>query len=260
MTKCLIALGSNLGDRAATLDAAIAALAGAPGVESVQASAWQLTLPVGGDASQRRVSQRGGDRGDFARRGGLARAACSKSKRSTAASDTSAGADRTLDLDLLLYGDAVIDTPTLTVPHPRMSFRRFVLEPAVEIAGDMVHPTIGWTLERLLDHLDVGIRLRRHRVAGRLRLASNWRRPLSKRYARLRPSSVDARFGRRRRPPGWRFRMATCRRASEADDPARRPVGERAGPRPDAANRCRDRPQRTSNATLSRRSRRFGLV
>jgi 2-amino-4-hydroxy-6-hydroxymethyldihydropteridine diphosphokinase len=42
------------------------------------------------------------------------------------------------------------------VPHPRMSFRRFVLEPAAEIAARMVHPTIGWTLERLLDHLDAG--------------------------------------------------------------------------------------------------------
>jgi 7,8-dihydro-6-hydroxymethylpterin-pyrophosphokinase len=64
--------------------------------------------------------------------------------------------DRTLDLDLLLFGDEVIDSPTLTVPHPRMSFRRFVLEPAVEIAGDMVHPTIGWPLERLLDQMDCG--------------------------------------------------------------------------------------------------------
>jgi 2-amino-4-hydroxy-6-hydroxymethyldihydropteridine diphosphokinase len=50
----------------------------------------------------------------------------------------------------------VIESPMLTLPHPRMSFRRFVLEPAVEIAGDMLHPTIGWPLERLLDHLDSG--------------------------------------------------------------------------------------------------------
>ena len=64
--------------------------------------------------------------------------------------------DRTLDLDLLLYGEVVTDTPSLTLPHPRMSFRRFVLEPAVEIAPEMVLPTIGWTLERLLAHLDEG--------------------------------------------------------------------------------------------------------
>jgi hypothetical protein len=64
--------------------------------------------------------------------------------------------NRTLDLDLLLYDDCVIDAASLTIPHPRMSFRRFVLEPAADIAGQMLHPTIRWTLERLLRHLDSG--------------------------------------------------------------------------------------------------------
>ena len=50
-------------------------------------------------------------------------------------------AARTLDIDLLLYGDEVIETPMLTVPHPRMSFRRFVLEPAAEIAPRMFIPS-----------------------------------------------------------------------------------------------------------------------
>ncbi len=61
---------------------------------------------------------------------------------------------RLIDLDLLLYGDRVIVRPELQVPHPRMAFRRFVLEPAVEVAPDMTHPLIGWTVERLLDHLN----------------------------------------------------------------------------------------------------------
>ncbi|MGH9654025.1 MAG: 2-amino-4-hydroxy-6-hydroxymethyldihydropteridine diphosphokinase [Bryobacteraceae bacterium] len=47
---------------------------------------------------------------------------------------------RTLDIDLLLFGDVVIDTPRLTVPHPRMLERRFVLEPLAEIAPDLRHP------------------------------------------------------------------------------------------------------------------------
>ena len=63
-------------------------------------------------------------------------------------------AARTLDIDLLLYGDEVIETPQLTVPHLRMTFRRFVLEPAAEIAPRMIHPVIGWPIERLLLHLD----------------------------------------------------------------------------------------------------------
>ena len=54
----------------------------------------------------------------------------------------------------MLYGDAVIETPVLTVPHLRMTFRRFVLEPAAEVAPKEIHPVIGWPIERLLMHLN----------------------------------------------------------------------------------------------------------
>jgi 2-amino-4-hydroxy-6-hydroxymethyldihydropteridine diphosphokinase len=63
-------------------------------------------------------------------------------------------AARTLDIDLLLYGSEVVETDMLILPHLRMSFRRFVLEPAVEVAAKMIHPTIGWPIERLLLHLE----------------------------------------------------------------------------------------------------------
>ena len=59
-------------------------------------------------------------------------------------------APRTLDLDLIVYGDAVITTPGLTVPHPRFRERRFVLEPLVEIAPDWVDPVTGKTIAELL--------------------------------------------------------------------------------------------------------------
>jgi 2-amino-4-hydroxy-6-hydroxymethyldihydropteridine diphosphokinase len=155
MTKCLIALGSNLGDRAAMLDDAIAALAESPGVASVRPSSWQMTLPVGGSEEQPSYLN------------GAAILEVSREATDLLAMlhsiETEHGrvrgerwGDRTLDLDLLLFGEAIIDKPSLTVPHPRMSFRRFVLEPAVEIAAGMVHPTIGWTLAALLDQLDSG--------------------------------------------------------------------------------------------------------
>ena len=65
-------------------------------------------------------------------------------------------ASRTVDLDLLLYDQQIIEGQgtDLCVPHPRMSFRRFVLEPAVGIAGDMLHPKSGLNLKQLLVHLD----------------------------------------------------------------------------------------------------------
>lgn len=61
---------------------------------------------------------------------------------------------RKIDLDLLLFGLLELDSESLTLPHPRMSFRRFVLEPAKEIAGDLVHASSGLTIDQLLAALD----------------------------------------------------------------------------------------------------------
>lgn len=60
---------------------------------------------------------------------------------------------RTLDLDLLLYGDLVLDEPGLSIPHPRMHQRRFVLEPLAEIAGDLTHPVAMASVDSLLARL-----------------------------------------------------------------------------------------------------------
>jgi 2-amino-4-hydroxy-6-hydroxymethyldihydropteridine diphosphokinase len=152
MATALIALGSNLGDRQRNLDDAVAQLGRQPNIVVLATSRWRETKPIGGPAEQ----------GEFLNGAALLGTSLTPQQLhavlqqiETAAGRTreSRWAPRTLDLDLLLYDDLVIDTPELTLPHPRMSFRRFVIEPAAEIAPDMRHPMFGWTVRQLRDHL-----------------------------------------------------------------------------------------------------------
>jgi 2-amino-4-hydroxy-6-hydroxymethyldihydropteridine diphosphokinase len=63
-------------------------------------------------------------------------------------------APRSIDLDLLLYGDDTIDTELLTLPHPRLHRRRFVLEPLAELVPNLIHPTLDKTVAELLEEVD----------------------------------------------------------------------------------------------------------
>ena len=152
MPRCLIALGANLGDRAKTLALAIERLEATEGIAVLARSPWLETAPVGGPGEQPAFLNGAAllettlDAERLARR--LHEIETELGRRRTVRWDA-----RALDLDLLLYDDLAIDSPQLVVPHPRMAVRRFVLEPAAEIAGDWVHPTIGWTIERLWRHL-----------------------------------------------------------------------------------------------------------
>jgi 2-amino-4-hydroxy-6-hydroxymethyldihydropteridine diphosphokinase len=68
---------------------------------------------------------------------------------------------RSIDIDILLFGDTIVDSPELTIPHPAMQQRRFVLEPLAEIAAEARHPVLKKTIRELLDALPAGQMVRK---------------------------------------------------------------------------------------------------
>ncbi|MEO0373443.1 MAG: 2-amino-4-hydroxy-6-hydroxymethyldihydropteridine diphosphokinase, partial [Cyanobacteria bacterium P01_A01_bin.17] len=135
-----IALGSNLGNSLATLRAAVQQIGASQGLRLTHRSHWYRTQPVGPPQpsyingclllqtrhSPSQVLQR---LLDIELQFGRVR--------------QQRWGPRTLDLDLLLYNQVVMETPTLTLPHPRLHERAFVLVPLAEILPDWVHPTLG---------------------------------------------------------------------------------------------------------------------
>ena len=86
---------------------------------------------------------------------------CQEIERALGRDEEQRGGPRTLDLDILFYGTQMIDTPTLTIPHPRLAHRRFVLAPMAEVAPEWVHPVLHRTMLDLLAHLDDPAEVRR---------------------------------------------------------------------------------------------------
>ncbi len=142
MTRAYVGLGANLGDRERTLRAAVDALGAEDGVEVVAVSALRETDPVGVGDQPRFVNGVAEVDTTLTARELLDRLLAVEQRFGRVRVPGEHG-PRTVDLDLLLYGDAQLDEPGLTVPHPRLHERRFVLEPLAELAPGLVVPGRG---------------------------------------------------------------------------------------------------------------------
>ena len=147
-----LGLGSNLGDREQRLTAACSALRGLPHTEWVDASRVFETDPVGGPPQGPYLNA------VVRIRTGLAARALLESmlEIERLGGRERAGprfGPRSLDLDLLLYGDDRVDEVGLQVPHPRLHLRRFVLTPLCELAAPECHPVLGDSFAELLAKL-----------------------------------------------------------------------------------------------------------
>jgi 2-amino-4-hydroxy-6-hydroxymethyldihydropteridine diphosphokinase len=159
MTSAYLSLGSNLGDRAANLQRALHDLGSLGRVtkwssfyetEPVEFTEqpWFLNCAVELETSHEPLELLAGILAIERSLGRIREESVSKGPR-------------ILDIDILLYEEKVVELPELTVPHPAMHLRRFVLEPLAEIAGDVRHPVLHSTVRELLERLGAGQKTRR---------------------------------------------------------------------------------------------------
>ena len=143
MSRAYVALGANLGDREATIRAALAELDAVEGVDVVAVSTLADTEPVGYLDQPRFLNGAAALETSLGPRALLDLLLAVERRLGRVREDVPAQGPRTLDLDLVLYENAEIEEPGMTIPHPHLHERRFVLEPLAELDPSLEVPGKG---------------------------------------------------------------------------------------------------------------------
>jgi len=171
MERVFVGLGSNLGDRLAHLRAARRALGAIRSTRLEAVSSLHATRPVGGPPQADFLNAAAELRTRLSP--GCLLSELMRIEASRGRFRAVENGPRTLDLDLLLFGERRIQEPRLVVPHPRLHERAFVLEPLAELAPRFVHPVLGATLEELAARVRDPVAVRRHPLSGGARWPSS---------------------------------------------------------------------------------------
>jgi 2-amino-4-hydroxy-6-hydroxymethyldihydropteridine diphosphokinase len=152
--KAYVGLGSNLGERETLLKAAIEQLAALPETRLGRVSSLYDTAPVGELDQPNFLNAVAQLETELTARQMLWNLLLVERRLGRVRHVARRYGPRTIDLDLLMHGDLVLDTPDLTLPHPERHRRAFVLVPLAEIEPRLMHPTLGLTVSELLERVE----------------------------------------------------------------------------------------------------------